>query len=456
MSQVLITQSKLDELALQVSGKSGEAMPLTVDEMTDAVAGIVPVNNESAVTVTPSVAQQVVTPDSDHTGLSQVTVEAVSPVRTSSDLFVSGPTVHAPYGWYAAEAYKQVALMTLPTTTSTTATGTNKATIGRSTSTRYINIPTGYNSAAARYTISGVADGTAGTPTASKSVSGSTATITPSVTNTTGYITGSTKTGTAVTVSASELVSGTKSITANGTGIDVTEYASVDVAVPGSTPSLQAKTGIAPSTSSQTVTADTGYDGLSSVQIDAMPSGVVVPATAISSSGGATITTETGKIVLTKTVNNVPQVTTAGYVTSGTLGDTSVTLRATANIQGAQTITPGTSDQTIAASTWLTGAQTISGDANLVAGNIKSGTSIFGVTGTYSGGGSVQFDTKTASGGSTYPVSLQFTSMKGEPKAFVCRLNAQVSSSGSTTYYYIVDVAAFGTTTHGKIGRAHV
>ena len=74
------------------------------------------------------------------------------------------------------------------------------------------------------------------------------------------------------------------------------------------------------------------------------------------------------------------------------------------------------------------------------------------VTGTASGGGSVQYDTKTATA-SNYPVSLSFTSMKGEPKAFVCRLNAQVSSSGSTTYYYIVDIAAFGTTTHGNCFR---
>ena len=68
------------------------------------------------------------------------------------------------------------------------------------------------------------------------------------------------------------------------------------------------------------------------------------------------------------------------------------------------------------------------------------------------GGGSVSFDTKTATA-SNYPVSLSFTSMKGEPKAFVVRLNAQVSSSGSTTYYYIVDIAAFGTTTHGNCFR---
>ena len=55
--------------------------------------------------------------------------------------------------------------------------------------------------------------------------------MTPSVTNTSGYITGSTKTGTAVTVTASELESGTKSITANGTGIDVSGYSTVDVSV---------------------------------------------------------------------------------------------------------------------------------------------------------------------------------------------------------------------------------
>lgn len=83
----------------------------------------------------------------------------------------------------------------------------------------------------------------------------------------------------------------------------------------------------------------------------------------------------------------------------------------------------------------------------------ESGKAYSPVTVNVSGGGSVQFDTKTASGDNTYPTSLQFTSMKGEPKAFVLRLNAQVSSSGSTTYYYIVDIAAFGTNTHGNCFR---
>ena len=47
----------------------------------------------------------------------------------------------------------------------------------------------------------------------------------------------------------------------------------------------------------------------------------------------------------------------------------------------AQTITPGVSDQIIAAGRYLTGAVTVSGDSNLVASNIKSGVSIFGVSG---------------------------------------------------------------------------
>jgi len=106
--------------------------------------------------------------------------------RTSTDLTVSGDTVTAPAGYYASAASKSVA------------------------------------------------SGTAGTPTATKgSVSNHAISVTPSVTNQTGYITGSTKTGTAVTVSASELVSGSETKTENGT-FDVTNLAELVVNVSGS------------------------------------------------------------------------------------------------------------------------------------------------------------------------------------------------------------------------------
>lgn len=55
--------------------------------------------------------------------------------------------------------------------------------------------------------------------------------------------------------------------------------------------------------------------------------------------------------------------------------------------QSAQTITPTTSDQTIAAGKYLSGVQTIKGDENLIAENIAKDVTIFGVEGTLEAGG---------------------------------------------------------------------
>ena len=110
--------------------------------------------------------------------------------------------------------------------------------------------------AAGKYTtgavkVAAMPSGTAGTPTASKgAVSGHAVTVTPSVTNTTGYITGGTHTGTGVTVSASELVSGSETKTANGT-YDVTNLAELIVNVAGGGGGLTYETG------TYTPTADT-------------------------------------------------------------------------------------------------------------------------------------------------------------------------------------------------------
>lgn len=119
-------------------------------------------------------------------GNTSVSLTASVNTRSSTDLSVSGATVTAPSGYYGSNASKTVA------------------------------------------------SGTAGTPTATKgTVSNHSISVTPSVTNTTGYITGSTKTGTAVSVSASELVSGNLAITQNGTGINVANYSTVSVDVSG-------------------------------------------------------------------------------------------------------------------------------------------------------------------------------------------------------------------------------
>lgn len=133
-----------------------------------------------------------------------------------------------------------------------------------------------------------------------------------------------------------------------------------------SAPTLQEKT-VTPSTSAQSITADNGYDGLSKVTVNAMP-------TATQATPSITISSD-GKITASATQS-------AGYVAAGTKSETKQL-----TTKSAETITPSTSNKTIASGTYLTGTQTIKGDANLVAGNIKSGISIFGVTGSYEGSG---------------------------------------------------------------------
>lgn len=111
----------------------------------------------------------------------------------------------------------------------------------------------------------------------------------------------------------------------------------------GGEPTLQNKT-VTPTTSSQTVTADSGYDGLDVVTVNPIPSTYVKPT----------------------------------------------------STKAATTYTPTTSNQTIPAGTYCSGIQTIKGDANLKAENIKSGVSIFGVSGSAeigsgeTGGGNIE------------------------------------------------------------------
>lgn len=272
-------------------------------------------------------------------------------------------------------------------------------------------------------------NGTAGTPVATKgTVSNNSIAVIPSVTNTTGYITGGTKTGTAVTVTASELVSGTKSIMSSGT-TDVTNYANASVAA-GTEGTPVASKGIATNNSIQvipTVTNSMGFiqggvtkmglpvtvsaselvsgtktisangttDVTNYASVD-VPAGSASGPNLIISSDASITATDNNQIGLTGTANVQPTVN-AGWVSSGTATTATVFVIASVPTKAATTYTPTTTNQTIASGTYLTGAQTIKGDANLIPANIASGVTIFNVAGSHVGGTDVSDTTATAS-----------------------------------------------------------
>lgn len=207
------------------------------------------------------------------------------------------------------------------------------------------------------------------------------------------------------------------------------------------------------STSDRYINVAPGYNSAGGYyKISAVANGTVTAPSSISGSS-ATVSTGTNTLTLTKTVSVTPSVSTAGYVSSGTAGNSSVSLSASVTTKAATTYHPSTSDQTISSGTYTTGTQTIKAVtlSNLTAENIKSGVvvqvgdssdsdCVTSVTGSYTGGGgSLSVDTKTVTA-SQYPVSISFSSMKGEPKYFFLRSTSQISSSGSTTYYYIIDM----------------
>lgn len=143
------------------------------------------------------------------------------------------------------------------------------------------------------------------------------------------------------------------------------------------TGTISTKTGTDISASGDTVTVPAGY--YATQQTKAVASGSATAPASITGTS-ASVSTGTNTLTLSKTISVTPTVS-AGYVSSGTAGNSNVSLTASVTTKAAATITPTTSNIEIAANTYLTGKQTISGDANLVASNIKSGVTIFNVQG---------------------------------------------------------------------------
>ena len=220
------------------------------------------------------------------------------------------------------------------------------------------------------------------------------------------------------------------------------------------TPTLQSKT-VSPTTSQQTVSPDSGYDGLSSVTVNAMPSGsATTPATTITanptisvSSGGLITASVSGSKSVTPTVSS-------GYVSSGTAGTVTVNGSNTQQLttQAAQTITPTTTNQTIASGKYLTGTQTILGSENLLPENIKKDVVIFGITGTLESGGTYsRYGTIATGKKATTDKSITFTKYKlqAEPSSFTIVYNGLDSKSWSSLPTNMLISATFYKTSSG-------
>lgn len=149
------------------------------------------------------------------------------------------------------------------------------------------------------------------------------------------------------------------------------------------TGNIETKTASNLTASGATVNVPKGYYA-SNVSKSVASGSAKTPTTAITSAPTISVDAN-GKITASysKTQSVTPTVT-AGYVSSGTAGNITTSGSNTKQLstKGAATYTPGTTNQTISSGRYLTGTQTIKGDANLKAENIVAGTSIFGVAGT--------------------------------------------------------------------------
>lgn len=182
----------------------------------------------------------------------------------------------------------------------------------------------------------------AGTTSATKQLTTQAAkTVTPTTSNQTAVSSGRYTTGAVTVAGDSDLVAGNIKKGVSIFGVTGTLETASD-------PVLQSKT-VSPSTSQQTVTPDSGYDGLSQVTVNAMPT--------------ATLATPSISVKANGTITASLYQNNSGYVTAGSSKTKTATLSSTY-------------------------------DSDFIASNIKKGVTIFGLEGTYEG---------TSSGGGGLP-----------------------------------------------------
>lgn len=162
---------------------------------------------------------------------------------------------------------------------------------------------------------------------------------------------------------------------------------------------------------------------------------------------------KTGSMADAAVKTSVASVDSDGYVTvyltlseGFAAEDTTLTGGTQLSTQAAQTITPGRQAQTIETGKYLTGPQTIEGDANLLSPNIKQGVSIFGVPGTLSGGAKAG----SFAGDNTNAVTLE---AGFEPAYLIIASTKNYTSMGSGNYYMLVELTADSAGARGLYAR---
>lgn len=119
-------------------------------------------------------------------------------------------------------------------------------------------------------------------------------------------------------------------------------------------------------------------------------------------------------------------VSSGGLITA-TAGSKSATKQLTA--QSSTTITPGTSRKTaVASSRYTTGAVYVEGDSDLVASNIVSGVTIFGVTGT-----ATVALTASATVNHEYDIDVTVTGLNGRQPKYISWIDTSAEAAPHTS-----------------------